>query len=150
MRFCSPAWVLVCAALAQAQGPGELEQAIALEQSGKTDQAIALLQGLLKRDPRSAEAHNWLGVAYLQKNALNDAESEFRRAIDLKAGFVRAYNNLGSTLAQAGDIAQGIQVLREGLKFAPGDEQLRLNLGMALRSKGDADGALAQFDSLLR
>src|SRR5215831_18917030 len=150
MRAGPPAWVLSFALLAHAQGPGDLERAIELEQSGRTDQAISLLQSVLKRDPRSAEAHNWLGVAYLQKNSLSDARREFRQAIQLKPGFVRAYNNLGSTLAQAGDIAQGIQVLQDGLKYAPGDLQLRLNLGMALRSKGDADGALEQFRSLLR
>ena len=118
----------------RAQVTTELERAITLEQSGHTDKAIALLQTILKREPRSAEAHNWLGVAYLQKNSLTDAEGEFRQAIRLKPGFVRAYNNLGSTLAQAGDIEQGIQILNEGLKFAPGDLQLRINLGMALRS----------------
>ena len=40
MRPCPSAWILACALIAQAQGPGELERAIALEQSGKTDQAI--------------------------------------------------------------------------------------------------------------
>ena len=145
-----PAWVLVFASLVRAQSPSELERAIALEQSGRPDRAIALLQAILKRDPRSAEAHNWLGVAYLQKNSLNEATAEFRQAVKLKPGYVRAYNNLGSTLAQAGDIAQGVQVLQEGLKYAPDDLQLRLNLGMALRSKGDAEGALDLFRSLLR
>jgi len=113
MRLVFTAWVLVAGLLAQAQGPGELERAIALEQQGQTDQAIALLQALLKREPRSAEAHNSLGVAYLQKNALSDAAVEFRQAIKLKPGFVRAYNNLGSTLAQAGDIVPGIQIFRK-------------------------------------
>src|SRR6266496_411510 len=145
-----PLWVLACALTALAQDPGELERAISLEQNGQTDRAIALLQSLLKRDPRSADAHNWLGVAHLQKNRLAEAEDEFRQAIKLRPGYVRAYNNLGSTLAQAGDIAQGIQILQEGLKYAPDDFQLRLNLAMALRSKGDADGALEHFRSLLR
>src|SRR5439155_22851438 len=49
----------------------------------------------------------------------------------------------------AGDIEEGIQALESGLKYAPDDLQLRINLGMALRSKGDADGALAHFQSLL-
>lgn len=136
--------------VARAQQATELERAIALEQKGQPDKAIALLQSVLKRDPRSAEAHNWLGVAYLQKNSLTQAEGEFRQAIRLKPGFVRAYNNLGSTLAQAGDIEQGIRILNEGLKYAPGDLQLRINLGMALRSKGDAEGAIGHFRSLLR
>src|SRR5438270_12988051 len=112
-----PAITLFLALAAHAQVPTELDRAISLEQSGQPDKAIVLLQSVLKRDPRSAEAHNWLGVAYLQKNSLTEAEAEFRQAIRLKPGFVRAYNNLGSTLAQAGDIEQGIRFLNEGLKY---------------------------------
>src|SRR6185436_2005950 len=122
------ALVLVCALLARTQGQGEIERAISLEQSGKADEAIALLRSYLQREPGSAEAHNWLGVAHLQKNSLGEAEAEFRQAIKLKPGYVRAYNNLGSTLAQGGNFVGGIQVLEEGLKYAPSDFQLRLNL----------------------
>jgi tetratricopeptide (TPR) repeat protein len=143
-------FALIFSFAALAQAPAELERAIALEQNGQTDAASSLLTSLLSRNPRSPEAHNWLGVAYLQKNNLTDAEKEFREAVRLKPDFVRAYNNLGSTLAQAGDIPQGIQALEQGLKYAPQDLELRLNLGMALRSKGDAEGALALFKSLLK
>ena len=142
-------WPALIVFVAVAQTAPDLERAIALEQSGKPDQAIALLQNILKRDPRSAEAHNWLGVAYLQKNSFSEAEAQFRQAIRLKPDFARAYNNLGSTLAQAGDIAEGIKALEQGLKYAPKDLQLHINLGMALRSKGDADAALAHFEPLL-
>jgi len=142
-------WPALVVFTALAQADGDIERAVALEQAGKADQAIALLQGALKRDPRSAEAHNWLGVAYLQKNKLTEAEAEFRQAIKLKPDFVRAYNNLGSTLAQAGDILEGIKALEQGLRYAPKDLQLNVNVGMALRSKGDADAALSHFQPLL-
>jgi tetratricopeptide (TPR) repeat protein len=150
MRLRFPVWVLAVAFAAYGQDSGDLQRAISLEQNGQADQAIALLQTILKRNPRSAEAHNWLGVAYLQKNSLSTAADEFRQAVKLKPDFVRAYNNLGSTLAQAGDILQGIQILQEGLKHGPDDFQLRLNLAMALRSKGDPDAALELFRALLR
>lgn len=150
-RIACPIVVLLAfAGGVRAQVPVDLERAVALEQSGKPDQAIALLRSLLKRDPQSADAHNWLGVAYLQKNQLTEAAAEFREAVKLKPDYVRAYNNLGSTLAQGGDYAKGIQALETGLKYAPADLQLRINLGMALRSKGDAEGAMQQFQSLLR
>jgi Flp pilus assembly protein TadD len=121
-----------------------------LQESGQSDKAIGEYQRILKTNPNSAEAHNWLGVAYLQKNSLQPAIAEFQQAVRLKPDYVRAHNNLGSTLAQAGDVEAGIGALRAGLKYAPEDLQLRINLGMALRSKGDADGALAQFQSLLK
>src|SRR4051795_9182982 len=122
------AWVLACAMLAHAQDPSEIERAISLEQGGKPDQAIALLQSVLGRDSKSADAHNWLGVAYLQKNSLAGAERGIRGAIELQPAVVRVCNNLGSTLAQAGDLPQGIKVLQEGLRFSPNDFQPRLNL----------------------
>ena len=104
-----PPLVLLLFALAPAlcvaqNDQAELSRAIRLQQSGQADQAIAVYQRLLKQNPKSADAHNWLGVAYLQKNKLTEAEAEFRQAIRLKPDYVRAYNNLGSTLAQAGDI----------------------------------------------
>ena len=127
----------------------DFAQALLFQQSGQADEAIAIYRRALKRNPKSGDAHNWLGVALLQKNVLEEAITEFRAAVKLKPDFVRAYNNLGSTLAQAGQIQEGIEALQRGLKYAPGDLQLRLNLGMALRSKGDAEGAIAQFRSLL-
>ncbi len=127
----------------------DLAQALLLQQSGQADDAIAIYRRALKRNPKSADAHNWLGVALLQKNALQEAAAEFREAVRLRPAFVRAYNNLGSTLAQAGQIEEGIAALERGLKVAPADLQLRINLGMALRSKGDAEGAITQFKSLL-
>jgi tetratricopeptide (TPR) repeat protein len=139
-------------ALAQPSGneESEIKRAITLQQSGKPDEAIAQYQRTLKRYPQSAAAHNWLGVAYLQKNQLAAGEAQFRAAIKLDPKYIRAYNNLGSTLAQAGNIPAAIEVLRNGLKLAPSDPALRLNLAMALRAKGDAAEALPLFESLAK
>jgi tetratricopeptide (TPR) repeat protein len=139
---------LVLAAQPPTNEEAEIKRAIALQQSGKPDEAIAQYQRTLKRYPQSAAAHNWLGVAYLQKNQLAAGEAQFRAAIKLDPQYVRAYNNLGSTLAQAGDIPQAIDILRKGLKLAPADTALRLNLAMALRAKGDAAEALPLLESL--
>jgi tetratricopeptide (TPR) repeat protein len=147
-RFLWPA-VLCLATLVRAQ-QSEIEHAIALQQSGKPDEAIAQYQRTLKRYPQSAAAHNWLGVAYLQKNQLAAGEAQFRSAIKLDPKYIRAYNNLGSTLAQAGNIPAAIDVLRDGLKLSPSDPAIRLNLAMALRAKGDAAEALPLFESLAK
>jgi len=145
---------LVLAALVYAQPPNneetEIKRAITLQQSGKPDEAIAQYQRTLKRYPQSAAAHNWLGVAYLQKNKLAEGEAQFRAAIKLDPKYIRAYNNLGSTLAQAGNIPAAIEVLRTGLKLTPADPAMRLNLAMALRAKGDAAEAIPLFESLAK
>ncbi len=134
----------------QSEDEAALARGVTLQQRGDTAGAIAEYQQVLKRNPRSAEAHNWLGVAYMQKNQLAAAAAEFRAAIKLKPDLVRAYNNLGSTLAQAGDLEDGIAAFEAGLKQAPNDLPLHLNLGTALRTKGDADGAIHHFELVLK
>lgn len=142
--------VLFCATAQDRAGrPSDISPEIAagldLQQKGRLAQAIAHYQALIRKNPRSAEAHNWLGVAYLERNALREAIVEFRKAIALQPGYARAHNNLGSTLAQMGNIAEGAQALQEGVRRNPDDPTLRANLGLALRNKGDAEGALEQF-----
>jgi len=154
IRVHSCLFVAFAALVLAAQPPNneqaEIKRAIALQQSGKPDEAIAQYQRTLKRYPQSAAAHNWLGVAYLQKNQLTAGEAQFRAAIKLDPKYIRAYNNLGSTLAQAGNIPAAIEVLRTGLKLSPADAAIRLNLAMALRAKGDAPEALPLFESLAK
>src|SRR5260370_33483345 len=71
------------------------------------------------------------------------------KAIALKPNYARVYNNLGSTLAQKGDLAEAIQAFEAGLKQAPDDLQLHLNLGLALGKKGDAEAAIVHFQNVL-
>src|SRR5256885_16329925 len=79
IRVHSCSFVAFAALVLAAQPPNteetEIKRAIALQQSGKPDEAIAQYQRTLKRYPQSAAAHNWLGVAYLQKNQLADRKS---------------------------------------------------------------------------
>ena len=71
--------------------------------------------------PRSAEAHNWLGVALSEKSDLPGAVAEFRKAVELDPKYGRAYTNLGSALATSGDYAEAVEVFQKAL--APRAEQ---------------------------
>src|SRR5215213_4766735 len=84
--------------------------------------ALDAFQRAVQVGPRSAEAHNWLGVA-------------------LDPEYGRAYSNLGSALAQSGDYAEAVEVFQRALALDPSVGN-HLNLGMALREKGDLDAAL--------
>ena len=121
-----------------------------LQQLGEPDQAIELFQAVIREDPRSAEAHNWLGVAYAQKNHLLDSIAQFQQAVDLNPDYVEGYNNLGSTLARAQRMDDAIRVFRAGLALEPKNLALHLNLAQALRAKGNRDEALRELRSVLK
>ena len=121
-----------------------------LQKTGDTDKAVELFKAVLQEDPRSAEAHNWLGVAYAQKNHLLDSIAEFQQAVDLNPEYLDAYSNLASTLARAKRFDEAVRVFRSALALAPQNVELRLNLSRALRGKGSLDAALSELKSILK
>jgi len=81
--------------------------------SGKVDDAVTTLQGVLKNDPDNAIAHDKLGRAFDQLGNINRAESEWRDAVRLQPkemvdahralARVAVYRNDPSGLAQEAD-----------------------------------------------
>ena len=51
----------------------------------------------------------------MQKNQFVDAVAEFRKAVQAKPDFVRAWNNLGSALAQSGDVEESVAAFRKAV-----------------------------------
>ncbi|MEM1206050.1 MAG: tetratricopeptide repeat protein [Acidobacteriota bacterium] len=74
---------------------------------GLSRQALGDLQGARQsfeaarlQDPTQAEVHNNLGSVYFQLGSLDEAESAFRRALEIRPNFTNARDNLDS-VAQA-------------------------------------------------
>lgn len=111
--------------------------------------ALETFARAVKVGPKSAEAHNWLGVALSGKADLPGAIAAFRTAIALDPQYGRAYSNLGSALAQSGDFAEAVRVFEKALVLEPNSLGAQLNLGMALRETGDLDGALVHLRSVV-
>jgi tetratricopeptide (TPR) repeat protein len=67
-------------------------------------------------------AHFYLGLVYLERDMLRDAQTFFRAAIELAPNFVQAYYELGRALATSGQPDAAKQVWNEGYvanKFSP-------------------------------
>ncbi|MGH9629755.1 MAG: tetratricopeptide repeat protein, partial [Bryobacteraceae bacterium] len=103
-----------------------------------------------QQDTATAEWHNQVGVVHLKKNQFIEAAAEFRKAVEIDPAFIRAWTNLGSSLAQAGDMEESVDAFRKAVALDGKDPQLRMNLGIALRAKGDADLALKEFRAVLK
>ena len=85
--------------------------------------------GLLAQSQTSgANAANDAGVEHLRRNEFVDAIAAFRKAVKADPKFVRAWNNLGSALAQAGDMQDSVDAFKRAVALAPQDLQLRMNL----------------------
>jgi protein O-mannosyl-transferase len=122
---------------------------IALNDRGKTDEAIDHYQQAIALRPSYAEAHYNLGRLLAQKGQLDDAVTHYEKALEINPADAEAQNNLGVTLFGSGRVDEAIAHYQGALKIRPDYAEASCNLANALLSKGDLDGAVARYSACL-
>jgi Tfp pilus assembly protein PilF len=121
------------------------EQGKALLLSGRINQAITELSTAVSLDPKLAEAHNLLGVAFDQKGLAERAKESYERAMKVDSEDAQTLNNLGFSLYQSGNYRAAIDKLKRAVKLAPTDDRILNNLGLAYCRMGKFDEAYKSF-----
>src|SRR5919198_3396275 len=68
--------------------------------NGRINEAILELSTATSLDPKLAEAHNLLGVAYDKKGLADRAKESYERAVKVQPEDAQTLNNLGFSLYQ--------------------------------------------------
>jgi aspartate beta-hydroxylase len=110
-------------------------------QTGKLDEALALLTRAVQRDPNAAEAHNHLGAVLQRAARLDDAIRHHERALALAPGYAAARFNLAMALEAAGRGPAAIEAYQRLVAEHPDYADAHFNLGMMLRADGQATKA---------
>ena len=76
----------------------QIDGLIALYTQGKLDEALAQGNALAGQFPNDATIPNIVGAVYSALGRLEEANSSFNRAIELKPSYADAHNNLGNNL----------------------------------------------------
>lgn len=97
-----------------------LQEARALLASGRSGQALYILQGLCRHHPNSAEALELLGVAAAKGNRPDVALHAFERATIAEPGRVSAHYNYAVLLEQMGNLEEASGEARVVLLLSPG------------------------------
>jgi len=108
------------------------------------------LKRALELDPNLTEAHNRLGICYMDDKKAVQAEGEFKRALAINPRYVEAEYNLGVLYAQEGRSSEAASVLRQATLHNPEYEQAYLALGLALAAQGYYLRAVEQFEAAIR
>lgn len=137
-------------AAAPADVKAHLGLAAALTDSGQHAAAEETIRGAINHGLDGAESRFILARTLLGQQRFEEAESEFRRAIRFRPGYVEAHINLAETLwmrtSDAHTVAAGID---ESLRTAPALTTLHILKAKLLEASGDPSGALAELDSSL-
>lgn len=86
---------------------------VALAESGKTDDAIAIYLSLLSDFPELPEPHNNLAVLYAQKGNYEGARDELQAALLAAPDYAMAYENLGDVYTRLAGVNYEKAVARD-------------------------------------
>lgn len=119
-------------------------------QSQQFDKAEAFLNAALKANPQNAEALVLLGSVALAKKELDKAAARFEDAIKQQPDSILGYKALAELYLRQQKLDDALKTVQAGLQRQPKNFDLRLTLGGLLETRGDYEGAIAEFESLLK
>ncbi len=119
-----------------------LEEAIAYgvkhHQSGDLDEAEAIYEAVLERQPERADVLNTLGILKHQRGDLAAAAALMRRVVELKPDADGVWNNLGNVLLRRDEVEAAGEAFKRSLELAPSPEAWA-NLARVFRRHDDLE-----------
>ncbi len=117
---------------------------------GQGAKAVARLQGVLESHPKDAPTLEMLGEVYIATKDYPRAIESFTHAIEADPNRWPAYRNLGVAKAVSGDAAGAAVAYEAGVKIAPAQPELVMELGSYYEKHGRPDDAIALYNTLYR
>jgi tetratricopeptide (TPR) repeat protein len=115
--------------------------ALELLQSGKTADALAVIDSAIKDGARDPSLYNLKGLAAGELGRDQEAEDSFRTVIKLAPKVAMGYNNLGVLLSKLGRDQEATSAFREAHEKEPQNFNALLGLGTSLAALRKYDEA---------
>jgi protein O-mannosyl-transferase len=110
----------------------------AVLRQGRTEEAIAQLNTVLRLQPNYEVVYYNLGLALLRLGREDEALGQFQNAVDLKPDYGAAHNNLANLFRRKGQPAAAIEHYRLAARFRPKNADIASNLAWLLDTCPDA------------
>ena len=114
------------------------------------DEAISLLQGVIKDEPPFAPAHHFLGIAFLQKRQTIQARGAFAEAVKLNPNLVESRTALAQMYLAEGSVDLAIEQAQAAMQLNPRNVQAALIAGDAYLRKGDIAKSKQVFEAIAK
>lgn len=108
---------------------------------GNDDEAIGLLNEILRRDQWYATALIHRSIIFLQQDRLDEATADAERYVQLKPNIPLSHRQLGACYFKAGHWQKGMASLRRALEVAPNNPTICYSLGTRLIESALSRGA---------
>ena len=125
----------------------DFASAVYHQRAGDFENALLKYRAVLEKNERNAQARNNLGLLYLDKGLLDDAERELQRAIFIDPRYVTARTNLGVSYMRRNRLDEAAAQFRQVLQVDARNVDALINLALVEKANGGAERAK---DLLLR
>lgn len=139
--------VMAAAVLIYPDNPQLLfEYGLLLDRNGMNDQAIVKMEKVLELSPDHADALNFIGYTWADKNVrLQDALAYIQKAVALKPDNGYIIDSLGWVYYRLGDFSRAAEELERALGLEPEDPHIYDHLGDAYRGLNNNAKALDRY-----
>ncbi len=117
-----------------------------LMEHDRSAEARQAFLGVLDLFPRCYEAHVWLAICSANAGDNTEAEGYYKRAIGLRPGYPKAYEQLAYFYHANGRFDEALLLYQQASEMAPGDPQVFGNLGAMHLIRGEREQAKAAFE----
>jgi tetratricopeptide (TPR) repeat protein len=140
---------LVCGTLLLAQR-SPVDSAWDLAAKGRRDQAIRVLQDLIKNNPKDADARLLLGSLLMEEGDRSESIEQLSEAVRLRPASADAQNALGEAYNSFGDSKAARAPFEKAVAINPGFAVAQVNLGLVLLQAGEYEAAAGHLDRAIR
>jgi tetratricopeptide (TPR) repeat protein len=123
---------------------------LALQERGRTEEAIRHYREALRIDPATYDAHGNLGIAMVEQGRREEGMKHYQEALRINPASARAHNNLGNEWMALGETGKAIAHYEEALRINPEQAATHSNLGNALMAEGRHEEAVAHYQESIR
>ncbi len=123
--------------------------ALAQDQLGDENGAVANLQQALALDPKLFEAHNNLGTIFFRRGEYGAAREQFTQVLERDPSSVSMHFNLARVAAMQHDHAAAIPLYESVLAKAPDDSEAHYYLGLSYAAMNRKAAAIEQIQTAL-
>ncbi len=121
------------------------------DKTGRSDEAIVEMEEILKQEPDSPEALNFIGYSWADRGIrLDEAEAMIKKALALKPGDGFITDSLGWVYYRKNKLSDAIKYLKEAAAILPEDAAIADHLGDAYEKAGKHRDALEQYRKALK
>jgi len=118
---------------------------------GDLGEAIAVLDPAVQLAPRDPQPVMLLASMFVEAGRYKEAQTAFKRVLELRPGNPFVLNNMAFVLAESGgNLDEALQLARRALEKSPENPVLVDTLGWIYLKKGDKDSALQSFSGLVQ